>query len=63
MNQDAEIERLAHELTDLLIKNNERLPGKYAVIIKATVDDSLGNGVMSWDWYWNPVTAIEGDGR
>lgn len=62
-NPDQEIEQAAHVLTDLIIKRNQTRAGKYAVIIKATVDDTAGNGVMSWDWYWNPDTHIDGDGH
>lgn len=59
---DIEIEIQARALTEMVIARNGNRTGRYAIIIKSTVDDADGNGVMSWDWYWNPSTAQEGDG-
>lgn len=60
---DYEIEKTARELTEQVIKRAGNRHGRYAVIVKATVDDDLGNGVMSWDWYWNPNQSNPGDGH
>jgi hypothetical protein len=62
MDLDDKIEQAARKLSELVIRRGGNRPGRYAVILKATVDDSLGNGVMSWDWYWNPDTSTPGDG-
>lgn len=60
---DRRIDAAAKDAIETVISRNGAAKGRYVLITQAVVDDASGNGIASWQWYWNPDTSSPGDGK